>query len=117
MNAREIAMLLASCASADKRTVGEADVIAWLDWVGDLDYADAVAAVKAHYSETRDWIMPSDIRRRVRATRAARIAAAPPVEPSDAAADDPAVYRREMRAAIAAAAAAPAGPRAIGGAR
>ncbi|KDN86722.1 zinc finger domain-containing protein [Kitasatospora cheerisanensis] len=70
MNRSETALLLALCASYDRRTVGEADVRAWQLVLADVDHQQAEAAVVAHYGDTRDWIMPADIKRRVAAHRA-----------------------------------------------
>jgi hypothetical protein len=66
MSPEETGKLLGTCASYDRRTVGETDVIAWYRVLGDLPYADCEAAVIAHYTDSREWIMPADIRRRVR---------------------------------------------------
>lgn len=87
MNAEETGKLLATCATFDRRTTGEADVIAWLRVLGDLDYRECEAAVIGYYADSRDWIMPADIRSRVmrerraaagRARRAALNAGQPP---------------------------------------
>jgi hypothetical protein len=79
MTRAEIAELLSMCAAFDRRTVGRADVAAWQQVLGDLDAADARQAVAEYYADHRDWIMPADIRQRVRAIRTARITAAHPV--------------------------------------
>jgi hypothetical protein len=83
MNAEDMGRVLARCASYDRRKTGEADIIAWLQVIGDLAYDDCIDAVIAHYAESTDWIMPAHIRQRVRAVRAERLAAtsAPPPPP------------------------------------
>lgn len=70
MSPEETGKLLGTCASYDRRTVGETDVIAWFRVLSDLPYADCEAAVIAHYTDSREWIMPADIRRRVRQAQA-----------------------------------------------
>jgi hypothetical protein len=58
----ETGKLLGICAAYDRRTVGEADVIAWYRVTGDLPYTGCEAAVIAWYTTHREWIMPADIR-------------------------------------------------------
>ena len=58
--------LLATCAAYDRRTIGKTDAVAWHAVVCDLPFADAQQAVFAHYSESREWIMPADVRQRVK---------------------------------------------------
>jgi hypothetical protein len=66
MTLEETIDLLATCAAYDRRTIGEADAVAWHAVVGDLPFAEAQQAVFAHYAESREWIMPADVRTRVR---------------------------------------------------
>lgn len=79
MNPAQVAELLTFCAAFDRRTVGRADALAWHQVLGDLDPNDAQQAIADYYANTREWIMPSDIRKRVKAIRAARITAAHPL--------------------------------------
>jgi hypothetical protein len=72
----EVFDLLAVIAAYDHRTLGDADGDAWEMAVGDLAFSDARMAVVAHYRESREWIMPADVRERVRAIRQARLDAA-----------------------------------------
>ena len=58
--------LLATCAAYDRRTVGRTDAVAWHAVVGDLPFDLAQQAVFAHYAESREWIMPADVRTRVK---------------------------------------------------
>jgi len=47
----------------------------WNTTIGDLDYADALAAVNMHFRESTDYLMPAHIRagaRRIREDRARR---------------------------------------------
>lgn len=72
MNRTDVVTLLAKVTAFDQRTVGEADVLAWHDVLGDLDLADALAAVSMHYRESTERIMPAHIRKLVREIRAER---------------------------------------------
>jgi len=69
MNRTEIALLLGAIAARDSRTTGEADVLAWLEDLGDLEFADARAAVSRHFRDSTDRIMPAHIRRIARIIR------------------------------------------------
>jgi hypothetical protein len=89
MDRPKTALLLALCAAFDQRTLGEADVEAWHAAIGDLAYEDSRQAVIAHYRESRERIMPADVRQRVTAIRKARLDAAGPVEIPEELADRP----------------------------
>src|SRR5690606_17919177 len=52
----------AKIAAFDHRTVGESDVLAWHQTIGDLDPLDALDAVAAHYQHETCWLMPAHIR-------------------------------------------------------
>jgi hypothetical protein len=67
----DAAELLTLAASFDRRSIGEADALAWADALGDLDRAECTDAIRAHYRESTDWLMPAHIRERVKARRAA----------------------------------------------
>lgn len=69
MNRSETALLLGAIAARDQRTVGEADVLAWLEDLGDLPFEDTRAAVRRHFRDSTDRIMPAHIRRQVRIIR------------------------------------------------
>lgn len=60
------ARVLAAAASIDKRTVGDADAIAWARTLAWLEPADCIEAVALHYQRTRDYLMPAHIRAIVR---------------------------------------------------
>jgi len=66
MTPEETGKLLGICAAYDRRTVGEIDVLAWYRVLGDLPYTSCEAAVVAHYTTKREWIMPADIRSAVK---------------------------------------------------
>jgi hypothetical protein len=98
VDGNEVGKLLGLMALADNRKPPEDDegrkamIAFWLGMVGDLTYADAAQAVAAHYRESRDWIMPSDIRSRVNEVRRERLKNAPALDPPREVADDPAAY-------------------------
>ena len=81
MTRNECVAILTRCASFDRRTVGQADVTAWLLVLGDLTYPECDAAVISYYKENREWIMPSDIRGRVMEERRAWLQANPEAGP------------------------------------
>ena len=93
----EVVDLLTLMASFDRRTVGDADVDAWLLAVGDLSFDDAKVAVAQHYRESREWMMPADVRRIVRQAREERIKALPLPAPDAETAKDPTAYKRAMQ--------------------
>jgi hypothetical protein len=77
VNENEVIDLLSIAQAFDKRTVGEAEVTAWLDsakrarWTFD----EASEAVKDYYAKTtseRPWIMPSHVTNMIRAEREIR---------------------------------------------
>lgn len=100
MNRNEIIDLLSTAAVYDRRTAGEADVQGWVLAIGDLDFADAQAAVVAHYREQTDWLMPAHVRTRVKRMREIRLAARPILEPPADLTDNPPVYRAELQSEI-----------------
>jgi hypothetical protein len=61
MTPEETATVLAKCAAVDRRTVGRADVLAWHEIVGHLDFGVGLEAVRRWYTDHREWIMPSDV--------------------------------------------------------
>lgn len=77
MTPAEVARVLTKAAAYDRRTVGEAEALAWHQIVGDLDYADALEAVSRHYAETDRWLMPVHLRDHARRVRLERVEAAP----------------------------------------
>jgi hypothetical protein len=101
VNAAEMGKLLGFAASYDNRTVGEAEVIAWLQAIGDLPFDDARAAIAAHYgSESTERLMPGHIRRGVKAMRRDRIDRCPVGAPAPELTDQPVRYRETLVAAI-----------------
>jgi hypothetical protein len=66
VNINETTQALALAQAFDNRTVGEVNIRAWHAVLGDADAADVMAAIKNHYAETTEWIMPAHIRTAVR---------------------------------------------------
>lgn len=90
MTRAEAAELLPILAAYDRRTVGDADVIAWSEALSDVRYADALAAVHGHYRVSSEWLDPARVRRLVAALRGARLERVPVPPPPADIADDPA---------------------------
>lgn len=63
MTPGDTARILAAIAARDQRTVGDADVMAWHEDIGDLDYADCLPAVSEHFRTSDARCMPVHIRR------------------------------------------------------
>ena len=72
MNLEQTARVLAKAAAFDFRTVGETDVRAWHEAIGDLDAEEALAAVSRWYRDRADRLMPSHLREAVKLLRAER---------------------------------------------
>jgi hypothetical protein len=66
VNLSETALMLAQIQAYDQRTVGESDVIAWHSLLADAPFEDCQEAVRQHYAEHTDRIMPAHVRRLVR---------------------------------------------------
>lgn len=103
MTPAEAATVLAVAAAFDNRTVGDADAQAWAAVLSDISPDEAVAAVARHYRDSRDWLMPVDVRRIALAQRReTRLSAPQPVPPRELA-DEPqreAQWFREYYSAI-----------------
>ncbi|AYF29295.1 hypothetical protein CSH63_17850 [Micromonospora tulbaghiae] len=63
MNRSQVAAILALAAARDRRTVGEVDVRAWHEDIGDLDFDDARQAISAHFRQSTEYLMPVHVRR------------------------------------------------------
>jgi hypothetical protein len=101
VNAIEMGELLAFAALYDNRKVGDPDVIAWLEAIGDLPYPDARSAIAAHYgSESTERIMPGHIRTRVKAMRRERLERNPVAAPPAELADTPVRWRAELAGSL-----------------
>jgi len=59
----DAARVLSKAAAYDGRTIGDSDVLAWHEAIGDLDAADSLAAVARFYGVVVDRrLMPGDVR-------------------------------------------------------
>ncbi len=99
--------VLATAAAYDRRTVGRMDALAWAKALDDVTLRDAIDAVHLHYRDTREFVMPSDVRALVRVVRRARVdavlgSAAPIPAPPRELDDDPTAGARWQRACVAA---------------
>lgn len=61
MNRTEVATLLMKACAIDKRTLGETDVIAWHEILSPFKFDDAEAALKAHFTNSMDYLTPAHI--------------------------------------------------------
>lgn len=95
MTPADAARLLTLAAAYDRRTIGEADAIAWADALHGLNVEDCAAAIRAHYAGSTEWVMPATVRGAVWKLRADRIRAVPSsvLEPVDVDPDDVEAYQ------------------------
>lgn len=63
MNKSQVAAILGLIAARDNRTIGEVDVRAWHEDIGDLEFDDARRAISLHFQESTDYLMPVHVRR------------------------------------------------------
>ena len=102
MKPSDAAKLLALAAAFDRRTVGEADAIAWADALGGLNPSDCAQVIRDHYAESTDWLMPAHVRQGVKRIRAERLRAVPSsaLEPADVNPNDIEAYQRARLALV-----------------
>jgi len=74
MTPEEVAALLKQIAARDNRRTGPETIAAWLEDLDGLAYDDCREAVRRHFRESTDWLMPAHIRRHVGAIREERFA-------------------------------------------
>jgi hypothetical protein len=74
MTPEDTSKLLAAAAMFDFRKADRDDILMWHHVIGDLDFEDAMEAVKRHYAESTDRMMPAHVRQGVRAIRNERAA-------------------------------------------
>ncbi len=63
MNLQETGTLLAKTAAYDNRTIGQGNVLAWHEALGDLHLNDCLQAVTLHHRSSAEYLMPVHIRR------------------------------------------------------
>jgi len=69
MTPEEIGDVLGLAAARDRRTVGESDILAWLGDLDGITFDEAREAIRRHYRQTDDWLMPSHVLQHVRVIR------------------------------------------------
>ncbi|MCI4012356.1 hypothetical protein [Brevibacterium sp. ZH18] len=74
MRLSETGELLALISAYDNRNFNKETTAAWYDLLGPYTLAEAKHAVKKHYNESTDWLMPAHVVRIIKAERKARLA-------------------------------------------
>jgi hypothetical protein len=72
MMPQQLATLLARIQVGDNRKVDEVVILEWDAVVGDLDFDDAIAAVRTHRTESTEYLTPAHVVAGVRKIRALR---------------------------------------------
>ena len=72
MNAAQVAAVVAKIRLGDNRETSREVILEWVDSIGDLDFDDAVEAVRMHRRETTVYLQPAHVRANVRLLRARR---------------------------------------------
>lgn len=75
MTPADASELLTIAAAFDRRTIGKADAIAWADALQGLDVADCGDAIRDHFRDSTEYLMPAHVRRGVQRIRDERIRA------------------------------------------
>jgi hypothetical protein len=99
VNEDDVIDLLTMAAAIDQRTVGEADVTAWLAIAHECDWTPATArrALVEHYANHAERLMPAHITRRIAAQRERIRRTYVPVAPPAELRDDPTAERLWLR--------------------
>lgn len=84
MRLTETGQLLALISAYDNRNFNEETAAAWYDLLAPYTLAEAKHAVKKHYTESRDWLMPADVLRIIKTERRNRLAKVETIVPSRA---------------------------------
>jgi hypothetical protein len=72
MTRGDIAKLFSVIAAFDRRTIGEADIMAWHAALNDLDFIECRDAVIAHFRISDEWLTPARIREQIRLAKVRR---------------------------------------------
>jgi len=74
MNSQQVAAVLAKIQLGDNRETDSAGLVLaeWVDSIGDLDFDDAVEAVRMHRKESTEYLLPAHVRAGVRRVRESR---------------------------------------------
>lgn len=84
MKLSEAGELLALISAYDNRNFNKETTAAWFDLLGPYTLYEAKQAVKKHYAENPDWLMPSHVRSAIKAARKTRLAKLGPINPNRA---------------------------------
>lgn len=84
MKKSEVLKLLTIASAFDNRRPTDEQVDAWFAVIGDLDYSDSEQAVREHFRESTDWMLPGHVVAGVRALRAERAWEPPALTPDEA---------------------------------
>lgn len=84
MRLTETGELLALISAYDNRNFNKETTAAWYDLLSPYTLAEAKHAVKKHYAESRDWLMPADVLRIIKTERSRRLAKVETIVPSRA---------------------------------
>lgn len=71
MTIEEVGQLLVHMQAIDNRQIEEITILEWFESVAELDFATAVAALRIHRRETKDWVTPFHIHANVERIRLA----------------------------------------------
>jgi hypothetical protein len=72
MNLEQTALVLTKAQLIDSRVIDKLVLQEWHDLIGDLDFDDAIAAVRAHRISSTDYLMPAHVVQGVAAIEKAR---------------------------------------------
>jgi hypothetical protein len=74
MNYEEVGKVLAKIKVGDNRQIDDQGLVLseWFDSIGDLNFADAIAAVVLHRRESTDYLLPAHVRAGARRARDSR---------------------------------------------
>lgn len=81
MTPAEAQVLLSMAATVDNRKPDPDAAKAWAAMLDGLRVEDCMQAIREHYTESTEWLMPAMVRARVKRIRAKRIADHPPLVP------------------------------------
>jgi hypothetical protein len=72
MTVEQVLKVLAKIALIDSRQVDELIALEWFDIIGDLEFEDAIAAVKRHRQTSTEYLMPAHVMNLVSEIRAGK---------------------------------------------
>lgn len=72
MNVDELSRVVAKIRLGDNRETSREVLLEWFDNIGDLDYADAIEAVRMHRRESTEYLVAAHVRAGVKRIRQAR---------------------------------------------